>query len=307
MKILITGGTGLIGSRLTEMLLKKNHEVSYLSREKKAIPNVKVFQWKIEENYIENGALENVDFIVHLAGAGIADKRWTDARKQEIIDSRIKPISLIINELQKAPQPPEGGVKGFICGSAIGFYGGDSGEKRLTENSKAGDDFLAKCTTLWEKSADELQKKFNVRTVKIRTGIALSKYGGALPKIVLPIKFGFGAALGSGKQWLSWIHLDDLCNIFIKAIEDENMNGAYNAVAPNPATNLELTKLSAKILKKIFWLPNIPKFLLNLALGEMAVVVVGGNFVLNKRLANETDFKYQFPEIEKALEDLLIS
>jgi uncharacterized protein len=299
--ILITGGTGLIGTRLTELLIEKSYQVSYLSRKKEIIPNVKVYQWDIAKNYIEEGALENADYIVHLAGTGIAGKRWTDARKNEIIDSRIAPISLIIRKLQEKRLQP----KAFISSSAIGYYGGDMGNEQLTENSKSGNDFLAKCTILWENTADEVYEKLAIRTAKIRTGIVLSERGGALPKLILPIKLGFGATFGDGKQFMSWIHLDDLCRIFIKAIEDETIQGVYNGVAPNPVTNEALTKIAAKLLKKPLWLPNIPKFLLKLALGEMAVVVVGGEYVLNERLKNETDFQYNFTEIEKALEAII--
>ncbi|MFN3848722.1 MAG: TIGR01777 family oxidoreductase [Spirosomataceae bacterium] len=297
--VLITGGTGLVGSRLTELLLKKGYEVAYLSRRKEQIPNVKVYQWDIAKGYIEDGAVESADYIVHLAGAGIADKRWSESRKKEIIDSRIQPVDLLKDKLTKSNK-----LKAFVSASAIGFYGGDTGEERIEENHAAGNDFLAECTKLWEKSADKIAT-LGIRTAKIRVGIVLSEKGGALPKLVQPIRLGFGAALGSGKQWMSWIHIDDLCNVFIKAIEDESMNGAYNAVAPNPVTNLEITKMAAKVLKKPFWLPNVPSFVLKLIFGEMAVVVLGGSYVLNKRIA-ETDFRYKFTDVESALQDLLL-
>lgn len=297
--VLITGGTGLVGSRLTELLLKKGYEVAYLSRRKEQIPNVKVYRWDITKGYIEDGAVESADYIVHLAGAGIADKRWSESRKKEIIDSRIQPVDLLKDKLTKSNK-----LKAFVSASAIGFYGGDTGEERIEENHAAGNDFLAECTKLWEKSADKIAT-LGIRTAKIRVGIVLSEKGGALPKLLQPIRLGFGAALGSGKQWMSWIHIDDLCNVFIKAIEDESMNGAYNAVAPNPVTNLEITKMAAKVLKKPFWLPNVPSFVLKLIFGEMAVVVLGGSYVLNKRIA-ETDFRYKFTDVESALQDLLL-
>lgn len=297
--VLITGGTGLVGSRLTELLLQKGYEVAYLSRRKESIPNVKVYQWDIAKGYIEDSAVESADYIVHLAGAGIADKRWTDSRKKEIIDSRIKPVDLLKDKLTKNNK-----LKAFVSASAIGFYGGDTGEKRIDENHAVGNDFLAECTKLWEKSADKIAE-LEIRTTKVRVGIVLSNKGGALPKLLQPIKLGFGAALGSGKQWMSWIHIDDLCRVFIKAIEDEQMTGAYNAVAPNPVTNLEITKKAAKVLKRPFFMPNVPKFVLQLIFGEMAVVVLGGNYVLNKRLA-QTDFEYKFTEVEAALQDLCL-
>ncbi len=299
MNILITGGTGMIGHRLTELLLSKGHKVSYLSRKKDKLPNVEVFQWDIQKGYIEEGALEAADYVVHLAGAGIADKRWTDERKKEIIDSRIQPIELISNYLQKNNIQ----LKGFISASAIGIYGGDTGDVKLDENSELGRDFLAECTKLWEIHAKKVTNAS--RIVSVRIGIVLSEKGGALPKLVQPIRLGFGAALGSGKQFMSWIHVDDLCEIFVKAIEDETMQGPYNAVAPNPVTNQEITNVAAEVLKKPLWLPNVPSFALKLVFGEMGIVVTGGNFVLNKRLSKETDFQYKFINIKDALSDLL--
>ncbi|MCU0324396.1 MAG: TIGR01777 family oxidoreductase [Spirosomaceae bacterium] len=297
--VLITGGTGLVGSRLTELLLQKGYKVAYLSRRKENISDVKVYQWDITKGYIEDGAVESANYIIHLAGAGIADKRWSDSRKKEIIDSRIKPIDLLKEKLKKSNK-----LKAFVSASAIGFYGGDTGEDRIDENHVAGNDFLAECTKLWEQSADKIAES-GIRTTKVRVGIVLSNQGGALPKLLQPIKLGFGAALGSGKQWMSWIHIDDLCNVFIKAIEDESMSGVYNAVAPKPVTNLEITKIAAKVLKRPFWMPNVPSFVLKLIFGEMAVVVLGGNYVLNKRLA-QTDFEYIFTEVEPALQDLCL-
>jgi uncharacterized protein (TIGR01777 family) len=299
MNILITGGTGMIGHRLTELLLEKGHRVSYLSRKKEKLPNVEVFQWNIKKGFIETGALENADYVIHLAGAGIADKRWTEERKQEIIDSRIEPIELINKYLQEKSIR----LKGFISASAIGFYGGDTGNIKLDEGSQAGNDFLAKCTKLWEISAQQINAA--ERVVSIRIGIVLSEKGGALPKLVLPIRFGLGAALGSGQQFMSWIHIDDLCRIFIQAIENPTMLGAFNAVSPNPVTNQVMTNEAAKVLKRPLWLPNVPSFILKLVFGEMGIVVTGGNFVLNKRISQETNFQYQFTNIKEALTDLL--
>jgi uncharacterized protein (TIGR01777 family) len=270
-----------------------------LSRTKKELPNLEVFQWDIQKGHIEEGALEKADYVIHLAGAGIADQRWTDARKKAIIDSRIQPIELINKYLQEKNIQ----LKGFISASAIGIYGCDTGDVRLDENSLLGNDFLAECTKLWEIYAQKVKNA--TRIVSIRVGIVLSKKGGALPKLVQPIRYGFGAALGNGNQFMSWIHVDDLCNIFVKAIEDEKMQGAYNAVAPNPVTNQEMTSVAAEVLKKPLWLPNVPNFALKLVFGEMGIVVTGGNFVIPKRLSQETDFKYKFTNIKEALNDLL--
>ncbi len=298
--ILITGGTGLIGSRLTTFLLEKGYQVAYLSRRKENIPNVKVYQWDIQKGYIEDGALENADYIIHLAGAGIADKRWSVARKRELIDSRVKPIELIISHLQKKPSTK---LKAFISASGIGFYGADRGDEKLNESSLAGNDFLAECTQKWEKATNQIAD-LGIRTVKLRIGVVLSEKGGALPQLIMPIRYFVGAALGNGLQWLSWIHIDDLCKLFIQAIENDAMNGAYNAVASNPVTNKSMTKIAAKVLKKPLWLPNLPAFTLKMVLGEMSQIVLCGTLVLNDKLI-QTGFKFQFEDIEDALGDLL--
>jgi uncharacterized protein len=300
--ILITGGTGLVGSHLTGLLLQKGYQVSYLSRRREQIPNVTVYQWDIEKDFIENGAIDNADYIIHLAGAGIVDKRWSDARKKELIDSRVKPIELIIRYLQTNPPKK---LKGFISASGIGFYGGDRGEERLIESSLSGNDFLAECTTKWE-NASEGVVELGIRLLKFRIGVVLSNKGGALPKLTQPIKYGFGAALGTGKQWISWIHIDDLCNLFIEGIENQMLKGEYNAVATNPVTNKTLTKIAANVLKKPLWLLNVPAFAMKLFLGEMALIVLGSTFVLNEKIV-QTGFQFQFTNAEKALEDLFNS
>ena len=301
MNILITGGTGLVGQELTKQLLSNGHTVSILSRSKKDIPNVTVYTWNLKKDEIEDGALQNVNVLVHLAGAGIADERWTDERKKIIIDSRVEPVKLLMDKFKKIGHTP----KAFISASAIGFYGGDRGEERLTEESLVGRDFLAKCTFEWEAIADAFGEEMNSRVAKIRIGVVLSEDGGALPKLIQPIRFGAGTALGSGKQWMSWIHNHDLAALFVKAIEDETMTDAYNATAPQPVRNEEMTKVAAKVLSRPLILPNAPEFALKLVFGEMAVVILGGTYVENKRVVETTNFTYKFPEIEGALKDLI--
>lgn len=310
--VLITGGSGLIGTRLSEILLEKGFSVSHLGRKKvteiqvrvgnpkAAKSSIKMYHWDIEHGMIDEDALLQADYIIHLAGAGIADENWSDTRKKEIIDSRTKSIALITKALKTIPHK----IKSFVSASGIGFYGADTGDEPISEQHTAGVDFVADCCIQWEAAANEIQN-LGIRTVKLRTGIVLSEKGGALPKLTKPVRWGVGAALGTGKQWQSWIHLDDLCELYIKALTDERMTGFYNAVAPNPVTNHELTKLSAEVLKCPFWMPNIPAFALKIVFGEMAVIVLGGNYILNKRIASETDFQYQFPKVRQALEDLL--
>ena len=297
--VLITGGTGMIGKRLTQLLLEKGYKVAYLSRKHESIPNVTVYRWDIDKNWIDDKALANADYIIHLAGAGITDTRWTDKHRREIINSRTKTIELIARELQGRPYK----VKAFVSASAIGFYGSDTGNTQLTEQTPSGSDFLAHVTRHWENSA-ELIDNIGIRTTKLRIGVVLSNEGGALPKISMPIRWGIGAPIGNGNQWMSWIHLDDLCRLFIAALENNKWHGIYNAVAPTPVTNTELTRQIAKVLHRPLWLPAIPAFALRLVYGEMANVVLGGNYVINHRIRTETDFIYQFENLQSALQDL---
>ncbi len=298
--VLITGGTGLVGSQLTELLLAKGYQVSYLSRRKENIENVKVYRWDISKNYIEDGALETADYIVHLAGAGIADQRWSNQRKQEIIESRTKSIELIAKELQSRPF----NIKACISASGIGFYGADTGNEHLDETAATGTDFIAHVTRSWEQAVD-LIGNVGIRTVKLRTGIVLSNEGGALPKMAQTVRLNVGAPLGTGKQWVSWIHIDDLCEMYIAAIENEKWSGVYNAVSSIPVTNTAFTRQIASSLDKYLWLPNVPALSLKILLGEMAELVLGGNYVLNSRIDTETDFQFQYSNIKLALNNIL--
>jgi uncharacterized protein len=298
--ILITGGTGLIGRRLTQLLQQQGYTVTYLSRNPKQDGGVKTFRWNVETGEIDPHAIQTAAHIIHLAGAGIADSRWTEARKREILDSRTQSTALLADALQRTQHH----VRSFISSSAIGYYGGDTGDRPLTENSPAGSDFLAQVTRAWERSAEAVAAQ-GIRTVRIRTGVVLAKDGGALPKLAQPVRLGVGAPVGTGDQYLSWIHLDDICGLFIAALQNEHWSGVYNGVAPGPVTNADLTRQIAQVLHRPQILPNVPSFVIKLMFGELAVTVLGGNYVLNKRLADETDFQYSFPDLRKALEDLL--
>lgn len=298
--VLITGGTGTIGRRLTELLLDKGYQVAYLSRSAKPIPNVTVYQWDVPKGQVDPQAIQTADHIVHLAGTGIADERWTDARKDEILQSRTQSTELLARTLANT----EHHVKAFVASSAIGYYGGDTGDRPLTETSPAGSDFLAQVTRAWERAEDSVAA-LGIRTVKFRTGVVLTMAGGALPKLAQPVRLGAGAPIGSGQQYISWIHLDDLCRMYIDALENESWQGVYNAVAPTPVTNETLTRAIAKTLGRPMLLPNIPAFVIKLMFGELAITITGGNYVLNKRIAEETTFRYHFGELDRALEDLL--
>jgi len=297
-KILITGATGLVGSRLSDLLISRGYEVAHIGRTKKS-GKVPSFVWDIEQKKFDAQALKGVSTIVHLAGAGVADKRWTNARKKEILDSRIESTKLLFETLKTTSNE----VKTMVTASAIGYYGFSMGDQIVEEDSEPGIDFLAEVTKQWEEQVDKIYS-LGVRVVKLRIGFVLSEKGGALAEMAKPIKLGAGAPLGSGKQYLSWIHLDDLCEMFIKAIAAENMNGAYNAVGTGWVTNREMTEAIARVLKKPLLLPSIPGFVLKIILGEMADMVLNGSKVSSKKIQN-TGFTFQFTSLDDALKNLL--
>lgn len=297
-KVLITGASGLVGLRLTELLLSKKMEVVHVGRTKRdgSVPS---FVWDVDKQQMDAKALAGVDTIVHLAGAGVADKRWTPTRKKEILDSRVQSTRLLYQILKEEKHS----VKNIVSASAIGYYGFGLSDQLFTEERPPATDFLASVTTEWEKEVDAI-RELEIRVVKIRIGIVLSNKGGALKEMARPIQFGVGAPLGTGQQVMSWIHIDDLCEMFCKAIQDRSLAGAYNGVAPNPVTNAELTKAIASILKKPLWLPNVPPFVLRLLVGEMADIVVNGSKVSAEKIL-ATRFKFQYSQIDDALRNLL--
>jgi len=299
MNILITGGTGLIGKKLTEILLSKGHSVSILSRSKKEDSKVTYYNWDIANNKIEKEAILKADYIIHLAGANVGEGRWTEKRKKEIIDSRILSGNLLF-ETVKEHNP---NLKGMISSSAVGYYGMVTTDKIFVETDKAGEDFLAKVCEKWENSALQFNS-LNIRTVIIRTGVVLDATDGALAKLLTPIKLGIGSGLGTGKQAMPWIHLDDICNLYVKAIEDKKMNGAFNGVAPENLTNLEFSKTVAKVLKKPFWFPNVPAFALKLLMGEQAIIALEGSSISSKK-TKESGFKFKYRNLTDALNNLL--
>ncbi len=267
-KVIITGGTGLVGRRLTTLLENSGWQVSILCR-KPAKPNE--YAWDINRQTMDEKVLEGATAIIHLAGAGIADERWTDRRKQEIVDSRVQSAQLINSYLQKYPHT----ISHFISASAVGYYG-DRGEEWLTENSSPGTGFVAEVCTAWEAAADALQSA-TVKVSKVRIGIVLSKDGGALPKLALPVKMGIGATMGNGKQYMPWIHIDDLCGIFRFLLEHPEKNGIYNACAPNVCTQQELMKDIATVLHRPYIPFPVPAAVLKLGMGEMAGIVLMSN------------------------------
>jgi hypothetical protein len=282
------------------LLLRKGVQVNFLTISQNKItkkPNLQGFFWNPEQGIIDENAFIGVDVIVHLAGANVS-KRWTNTYKQEIIESRIISSNLLFKVLKHNPNQ----VKQIISASAIGVYP-DSLKNIYTETNKTVDNsFLGNVVVKWEESVDKF-KLLNIKVCKLRTGIVLSEKGGALFEMLKPIKFGLGAAFGTGKQIQSWIHLTDLTEMYLFAAQNQ-LEGIYNAVAPNPISNKQLTVAIAKKLKKPLFLPNIPEFMMQLILGEMHEILFSSQNVNNNKIINE-GISFKYTSVEKALEHLL--
>lgn len=297
-RVLITGASGLIGSELSLSLSQKGFEVIHLSR-RKSQSKYQTFLWDLKNSIIDKGALENIDYIVHLAGAGIADKRWTPKRKQEIIDSRVKSAELLYDEISKLDKKP----KAFISASAIGYYGAVTSEKVFKEDDPPANDFQGKVCKLWEESSQQFER-LGIRTVQLRFGVVLSGKGGALTKMLLPTKLGLGSALGTGKQFMPWIHIKDAIHIIEKAIKDEDIKGAYNVVSPSYVNNNEFTAALAKVLNKPLFMPKVPGWVLKLVLGEMSQIILEGSRISYQKIIDD-GYKFKFSNLDEALKDIL--
>ena len=290
--ILITGGSGLIGQKITQLLEEKDYAVAWLSRSSK---KRKSFVWDINSQTIDPEAMEWADAVIHLAGAGVADQRWTAERKQEILQSRTKSTALLHQAIEKAEAKPTT----FISASAVGYYGFNTGTKLVDENSTAGTDFLAQVVIAWENEVKKIES-LHLRTVMLRIGIVLDADGGALVEMLKP---PVAAPLGSGDQWMSWIHIDDLARMFVFALEKTTLQGVYNAVGPNPSTNQQLTKEAADAKGKTYLGIGVPGFVLKLVLGEMAAMVLGGNRVSCQKI-QKAGFQFDYFELSEALKDI---
>jgi len=299
--VLLTGGTGMIGRTLCKRLQQKGYDVAILSRNVNKQSEIPTYHWNPEKGEIDLKAIEYADYIIHLAGENIGDKRWTAKRMQEIIDSRVKTAELIYTKIKEQNKR----LKAFVSASAVGYYGTVTSNKVFTETDPSSDDFLGDTCKKWEQSANEF-RKLDIRTVTIRTAVVLSKRGGALSRMTNLAKLGIYSALGNGKQYIPWIHIEDLCNIYIKAIEDDLMEGAYNAVAPDHKTNKEFTRTLAKVFGKPLWLPNVPAFIMRLFFSKMAGILLKGSRVSSEKIQN-AGFNFQFRELNVALSDLLIN
>ena len=293
-KVLITGGSGLIGRRLSFLLKSRGYEVRILSRSNNPKNNYKTFVWNVSEQYINDSAFEGLNHIIHLAGAGIADKRWSEKRKKEIIASRVASTNLLYNTVKRLKTP----LDSFISASATGYYGAITSETIFEEKDKPAKDFLGKVCSLWEDSIFQFNE-IKIRTVALRTGIVLSKDGGALKKMKTPII----TSLGNGKQYMPWIHIDDLCELYIKAIEDQEFKGAFNAVSSEHISNLSFSKKVSKIFNHPFLAVGTPSFILQIVFGEMSTIILNGSRISANKI-KQAGFKFKFENLEKALKNL---
>jgi uncharacterized protein len=291
MRILIAGGTGFVGGHLSDAFRRLNYDVTVLSRH----PKENEFHWNPEKNQFDTNALNDVDCIINLAGANIGTGRWTAERKKEILESRVTSNELLFEKLKSIPHQ----VKLFISPSAVGYYG-DCGEQWVDENAKAGTDFLADVCRQWEDTLKKIET-LPMRVVILRTGVILDKDKGALPVMAMPVKFFAGTPVGSGRQYISWIHIDDICSLYKKIVSDESIRGIYNAVASNPVSNREFTKAIAKAMHRPFWNIPVPSSILKLILGEKGEIVTKGQRVSNKKI-KQAGFEFQYDDIETAMQ-----
>jgi uncharacterized protein (TIGR01777 family) len=296
--ILIAGGSGLIGQRLSILLAEQGHNVSLLSRKGGSSGPWRTFAWDPSRGEMDLDAILQADAVINLAGAGIADARWTAARKNEIIKSRVQSTQLLLDSFKRAGHTP----KCYLSGAAIGYYG-HRGDTILSEDALPGTGFLAESCVAWENAIREVALT-GIRTVIFRIGIVLSTHGGALEKMLIPAKMGVGTYFGAGNQWYSWIHIDDVCRMFIHAIENQTMEGTFNAVAPSPATNKALTAALMRAMNRPQILLSAPAFALELAMGEMASVVLNGTRVDASKIVS-SGFVFRHPDLEAALLDLI--
>jgi len=296
MKVLITGASGLIGTALQKSFAAKGYDVIITTRGE--VENDRQVQWDAEKGFTNPEKLEGIDAVVHLAGESVAGLRWTDDKKKAIRDSRVNGTRSVVDAIGKFKEKPSV----LVASSAIGYYG-ERGDEELTESSAAGDGFLPDVCKAWEAESRRAEDA-GIRTVLLRTGVVLSKDGGALGTMLTPFKLGVGGVIGDGKQWMSWISLDDHIEAINFAIENENLRGAVNSVTPNPVTNEEFTKTMGEVLYRPTFIP-LPEFVVSMALGEMGdALLLASTKVLPKRLEN-AGFSFKYPELKPAIEHAL--
>jgi uncharacterized protein (TIGR01777 family) len=299
--VLITGGSGLIGRNLTRLLLSRGYKVSHLSRSGKSQPGTELFFWDPVKRKIDPLAFRGISHIVHLAGANVGEKRWSKKRKEEIISSRVSSAEFLFSQILENSVR----IKTFISASATGYYGSGPSEKTFTETDPPGDDFLASVCRKWEEAATSFMNS-GIRTIMIRTAVVLDKSDSALSKILKVSKSGILPVFGSGNQPMPWIHIDDLCKIYLLAIENTSMAGPFNAASPQIINNRDFSYLLRGSLKRPSVIIHIPSFLISLMLGEMSVVVLGGRKISAVKVIN-SGYEFSYPDLSDALKSIISS
>ncbi len=299
MKLLITGGSGMVGSSLVQTLLAEKHDVAILTRTISRDLDVKQYFWDPSKLLIDTSAFEGIDCLIHLAGANVSDRRWTSIQKEIIHLSRVESANFLFQKIKALKIP----LKSFITSSAVGCYGTFTSVKIFSEQDHFAQDFLGDLCAKWEAAADQFTT-LGCQVSKVRTGVVLASNGGALPKMIKPISLGVGSTLGSGKQYFPWIHVKDLCGIYVQLVSNSLPSGVYNGVAPESITNNELTQIIAEMLKKPLWLPNIPSWVLKIIFGNMASILLEGSKVSSEKLI-DSGFEFDYPSIRSALNDLV--
>jgi len=297
--VLITGGSGLIGRYLSDHFIQKGFNVTHLSRNPSQTGAIKSFFWDPSKDIIDPDSLRNAKYIIHLAGANIGSGRWSNKRRQEIAGSRIKTADLILSTLNKNNFRPEA----FISASATGYYGSLTSENIFTESDPPSDDFLGTVCRQWEEAAGRFSNE-GIRTVVIRTGVVMDRNDGALSRLVAPARFGIFPIVGSGRQYMPWIHPADLTKVYFRAVTDPSMAGPYNAVAPDMVNHREFMRTLSVVMKKSFIQLPVPGAILKLMMGESATVALEGSRVSPLRLMS-TGFSYSYPGLPEALEAAL--
>lgn len=299
--ILLTGGSGMIGRKLSDLLIEKGYQVIWLSRERHVNGSIPRYRWNYLKNEIDREALEQADVIIHLAGSNLGEEAWTRRKKQEIVESRVQTARLLLETIRSMPKKPES----FISASAVGYYGMQTSDRIYSEEDlPAQNDFLSRTCKKWESAAFAFRDELGMRTVALRTAFVISKESDAFKRMSVPARFGLGAPLGSGRQYLPWIHLDDLCRIYLNTVEDSRMQGIYNAVSPQQITNAEFMKVLAKEMKRPFFIPRIPPFILRLFMGEVAGMILEGSRVSPQKIV-DAGYQFLYPTAMEAIRSSL--
>lgn len=294
--VLVTGASGYVGTALCSQLELEGYQIRRLTTQATKADQESTFYWNPETYAMDVVALQNVSYIIHLAGENIGAGRWTSKRRQRILDSRVHSTACLFEHVKRMQIP----LKAFVAASAIGYYGNNTADTIIDEYSPSGNDFLADVCVQWERETQRFQQ-LNIRTVIVRTSLVFSRHAPILRKMLLPIRVGLGGPLGTGNQTVPWISLHDLCNIYQMAMEKNEITGAINAVAPQIISNKEMLKTFAMILRKPFFMPPVPVWLLRIVLGSMSILLTEGNPVVSVKL-KELGYKWQYREIERIFE-----